>query len=86
MNGPRCSRLPGGSQALNKRRICLPNKFSDGSTVEAGELPNDGQAPLKVKSPPRTINWMEIEITKVGPQTKNAGFSEIAVFNKEPGK
>jgi hypothetical protein len=29
---------------------------------------------------------MEIEITKVGPQTKNAGFSEIAVFNKEPGK
>ncbi|TSA30201.1 MAG: hypothetical protein D4R65_13575 [Verrucomicrobiaceae bacterium] len=61
-------------------------KFSDGSTVEAGELPNDGKAPLRVKFSPRTINWMEVEITKVGPQTKNAGFSEIAVFKQAPAE
>jgi len=60
--------------------------FSDGSTVEAGELPDDGKAPLRLKFPPRTINWMEVEITKVGPKTKNAGFSEIAVFKQEPAK
>jgi len=61
-------------------------KFNDGSSVEVGELPNDGKAPLQVKFAPRTINWMEIEVTKVGPQTRNAGFSEIAVFKQEPGE
>ena len=59
-------------------------KFSDGSTANVDELPNDGATPLRLKFPTKTITWMEVTITKVGPKTKNAGFSEIAVFAKEP--
>ena len=58
--------------------------FSDGSTAPVGELPNDGQTPFKLSFPPRTITWLEIVVTEVGPRTKNVGFSEIAVFQKEP--
>ena len=59
-------------------------KFSDGSTAEIGELPNDGTAPFKLKFKSKTITWLEVVITRVSPQTRNAGFSEIAVFEKEP--
>ncbi len=59
-------------------------QFSDGSSIEAAQLPNDGKTPLKLKFSPRTINWMEVEITQTGPKTKNPGFSEIAVFQKSP--
>ena len=58
--------------------------FSDGSTAQVGDLPNDGATPFKLSFPEKTITWMEIVITKVGPRNKNAGFSEIAVFRKEP--
>lgn len=54
--------------------------FSDGSSAEVGELPNDGATPFKLSFPERTLTWMEIAITKVGANNKNAGFSEIAVF------
>ena len=57
--------------------------FSDGSTVEVGELPNDGATPFRLKFPAKIITWLEVTITKVGPKTKNVGFSEIAVFAKE---
>jgi len=60
--------------------------FSDGSTAQVGDLPNDGATPFKLSFPEKTITWMEIVITKVGPRNKNAGFSEIAVFRKEPAE
>jgi hypothetical protein len=60
--------------------------FSDSSSTPVGELPNDGQAPFKLNFPPKTITWLEIVVTEVGPHTKNVGFSEIAVFEKEPAE
>jgi hypothetical protein len=58
--------------------------FSDGSCALVGELPNDGALPFKVNFPCKSITWMEVVITKVGPKTKNAGFAEIAVFQQDP--
>ncbi len=58
--------------------------FSDGSTAEVGPLPNDGATPLRLKFPTKTITWLEVVITRVGPQSRNAGLAEIAVFDKEP--
>jgi hypothetical protein len=58
--------------------------FSDGSTAQVGELPNDGQIPFKLAFPEKSITWMEIVVTQVGPHNRNVGFSEIAVFRKEP--
>jgi len=60
--------------------------FSDGSSELVDQLPNDGTMPFKLNFPEKTITWMEIIITKVSPTTKNAGFSEIAVFKKAPGE
>ncbi|MBI5685888.1 MAG: glycoside hydrolase family 127 protein [Verrucomicrobia bacterium] len=54
--------------------------FSDGSTAQVGEFPNDGATPFKLSFPEKAISWMEVVITKVGPRNKNAGFAEIAVF------
>jgi hypothetical protein len=59
-------------------------KFSDGSTSNIGELPSDGATPFRLKTQPKTITWLEITITKVSLNTRNVGFSEIAVFEKEP--
>jgi len=69
---------------LKDQVLAAKIKFSDGSTVEVGELPNDGVKPFKLKFPSRTINWLEVTITRVSETTKNAGFSEIAVFEKSP--
>ena len=55
--------------------------FSDGTRATVGELPNDGATPFMLSFPKKTITWMEVVITKAGPQTKNSGFSEIAVFD-----
>jgi len=61
-------------------------KFSDGSTVEVGALPDDGTAPFKLNFPERVITWLEVTVTKVGPKTGNTGFSEIAVFKQAPAE
>ncbi|AKJ65365.1 DUF7402 domain-containing protein [Kiritimatiella glycovorans] len=58
--------------------------FSDGSSKLVEELPNDASAPYKLNFPEKTITWMEVIITRVGPRTQNSGFSEIAVFREEP--
>ena len=60
--------------------------FSDGSSEMVDQLPNDGITPFKMNFPEKTVTWMEVNITKVSPTTKNAGFSEIAVFKKAPGE
>jgi len=66
------------------RVIAAQVKFSDGSTAEVGELPNDGAAPFKLNFPEKVITWLEVTVTKVGPKTGNIGFSEIAVFKQAP--
>ncbi len=58
--------------------------FSDGTSETVGELPNDGATPLKLNFAAKRITWMEIVVAKVGDKTKNVGFAEIAVFEKEP--
>lgn len=54
--------------------------FSDGSNVDVGELPNDGQIPAELTFAPRRANWVKIEITGVRASTQNTGLSEIALF------
>ncbi|MCX6895359.1 MAG: glycoside hydrolase family 127 protein [Verrucomicrobia bacterium] len=71
---------------INDKVHAAKIKFSDGSTVEVGELPNDGATPLRLKFPSKTITWLEVTITRVSPQTRNVGFSEIAVFEKAPAE
>jgi hypothetical protein len=58
--------------------------FSDGTSAMVGELPNDGTTPFQLNFPEKIITWMEVIITRVGQKTMNAGFSEIAVFQKAP--
>jgi len=58
--------------------------FSDGTSAMVGELPNDGTAPFQLNFPEKIVTWMEVIITRVGQKTMNAGFSEIAVFQKVP--
>jgi hypothetical protein len=60
--------------------------FSDGTSAMAGELPNDGATPFKLNFPEKIVTWMEVIITRTGQKTVNAGFSEIAVFQKAPGE
>jgi alpha-glucosidase (family GH31 glycosyl hydrolase) len=54
--------------------------FDDGSTVNVGPLPNDGNEAAEVRFDPRTVRWVELKITGVSDTTQNAGLAEIAVF------
>ena len=54
--------------------------FDDGTTLEVGELPNDGKTPLEIKFAPKTVKSVEFKVTAVKDQTQNSGLSEIAVF------
>lgn len=56
--------------------------FSDGSSVEVGELPNDGKTPANITFPEKTITWVRFDITQVSPKTGNEGLSEMAVFDR----
>ncbi|MCF7863705.1 MAG: hypothetical protein K9L89_02815 [Kiritimatiellales bacterium] len=58
--------------------------FSDGSSKLVEELANDGSAPFQLNFPEKQITWMEVIITRTSPGTKNAGFSEIAVYKDLP--
>jgi len=55
-------------------------RFSDGSTIEVGELPNDASKPVEVTFPAKSITGLTVEITGVRQGTENAGFAEIAVY------
>lgn len=61
-------------------------EFSDGTSVDGGALPNDGASPLRLAFPERSIQWMDVVVTSVGPDNRNAGFAEIAVFNRAPAE
>ena len=60
--------------------------FSDGTSAMVGELPNNGATPFQLNFPEKIVTWMEVIITRVGQKTMNAGFSEIAVFQKAPAE
>jgi alpha-glucosidase (family GH31 glycosyl hydrolase) len=55
-------------------------EFSDGSVVAFGALENDASRGTEVKFDPKTVSWLKITITAVGPKTENTGLAEVAVF------
>jgi hypothetical protein len=67
---------PNGNDHVTAARLT----FDDGSTVDVGALPNEGQSPAELAFAPRQTRRIKIEITGVGPAAKNSGFSEVAVF------
>ena len=54
--------------------------FSDGTTIQVGPLPDDAKKGVEVKFDAKTVKWVAVIITGVGPKTLNIGLSEIAVF------
>jgi hypothetical protein len=54
--------------------------FDDGTTLDVGELSNDGEEPAELKFAPKDVKSLSIKITGVSKTTRNAGLSEIAVF------
>ncbi|CAN5422538.1 hypothetical protein BH09PLA1_BH09PLA1_29940 [soil metagenome] len=54
--------------------------FDDGSTIEVGELPNDGSKPVELNFKPKTVRSLTFKVTEVSAETQNAGISEIAAF------
>jgi alpha-glucosidase (family GH31 glycosyl hydrolase) len=55
-------------------------KFSDGSTLAVGTLPNDAATPFELRFPPKTVTSLTFTVTGVTPATESAGLAEIAVF------
>lgn len=56
--------------------------FSDGSSIDVGELQNDGGKPASFEFPAKTVSWARFDITRSSGTTKNAGLSEFGVFAK----
>lgn len=54
--------------------------FDDGSTLDVGELPNDGAKPIELSFPAKTVRSVTFRITKVSHETQNTGVAEIAAF------
>lgn len=54
--------------------------FSDGSTLDVGPLPDDGDHPLTLEFPPKKITSLTFEVTGVKPGSENSGLSEIGVY------
>jgi hypothetical protein len=54
--------------------------FSDGSTINVGELPDDASAAKEITFEPKEITWLKFVVTSVKPETQNIGLAEIAVF------
>jgi hypothetical protein len=82
-------------KAIKAKRILLydrPNpddqvvagklKFSDGSSLDVGTLPNDGKTPLNLTFPEKEITWVQFEMTQGSPTTKSGGLSEFGVFDR----
>jgi hypothetical protein len=56
--------------------------FSDGSTINVSELPNDAKSCKEISFTEKTITWMAFFVNSVSASTTNTGLAEIAVFNK----
>ena len=57
--------------------------FSDGSTINVGQLPDDASAAKEITFPPKKVTWLKFVVTAVKLQTQNIGLAEIAVFTAE---
>jgi alpha-glucosidase (family GH31 glycosyl hydrolase) len=55
-------------------------EFDDGTKMDVGALPNDGDLPFKVTFPTKSIRWVKFTVTQVSPKTENIGLSEMAVL------
>ena len=54
--------------------------FSDGTQIEVGALPNDGETPAEVRFAPKTVSWVEWKALEVSPNTENIGLGRIRGF------
>jgi hypothetical protein len=54
--------------------------FSDGTTINVGELPDDASAAKEITFPPKQVTWLKFVVTSVKQETQNIGLAEIAVF------
>ncbi|BCM88917.1 oligosaccharide 4-alpha-D-glucosyltransferase [Abditibacteriota bacterium] len=54
--------------------------FSDGTTLEVGTLPNEGDTPYEVRFPDKTVEWVEWKALSMSDASEHAGLSEIAVY------
>ena len=54
--------------------------FSDGSTIQTGELPDDAREGLEVKFAPKRVKWLVFIPNDIKPSTQNIGLAEIGVF------
>ena len=54
--------------------------FSDGSTINVSELPNDARSCKEIVFPEKSVTWLSFIVTGVSKTTKNVGLAEIAVF------
>jgi len=57
--------------------------FSDGTSLNVAELPDDISGGREICFPVKTVKWLMFVATKVSPNTLNVGLSEIAVFGPE---
>jgi len=55
--------------------------FSDGSTLNIGELPDDASAAKEISFPAKEVTWLMFIVSSVKPQTLNIGLAEIAFFS-----
>lgn len=55
-------------------------RFSDGSTITVGHLPDDARAGREVRFSAKTIQWLEFHVTDVKTGYPNIGLAEIGVF------
>jgi len=53
--------------------------FSDGSTIEVGELPNLGYAKV-INFTPKTVEWVKFTVTAVSEHSTNIGLAEFEVY------
>jgi hypothetical protein len=58
--------------------------FSDGSTINTGELPDNAKKGLEISFEPKTVRWLIFAVNRTKPGSPNIGLSEIAVFSAKP--
>jgi hypothetical protein len=54
--------------------------FSDGTTIPIGALPDDAKKGLEVCFDRKTVRWVALMVTGVGPRSLNIGLAEFAAF------
>ena len=55
--------------------------FSDGSSINVDELPDDASAAKEITFSTKEVTWLKFIVTAVKPETQNIGLAEIAVFS-----